>query len=405
MKTTSMRTFALGFALSIFGFAPAAAAVTIPVTSNADAGPGSFRDAIASANGDPSIDSVAFDAALGTITLSIVNGPVAYTGSQALTILGADATITSEPGGTFDLFRSTGGGELAVSNLTFQGSGANGIAIHVPAAAATDVATTLERVVVSGSADNGLLIEDQVDEADAGVELTVIHCSFTGNGTPVAEGGNDDRDGIRVNEGGLGGVTAELAHSTFDGNAYDGVEIDERGDGTVQATASQSTFDDNGFGNDDDTEDGFDIDEADAGDIQVHVIHSSARGNLDEGFDFSETNAGSLSAHFNKATAEGNEDEGIKADETEDGDLDLQVHKTSVSGSLSQDGVEIAETGSGNLAARFVGATISNNDNFGIRASAGDDGSGALQLQSTAIASNGDGSLSLSGVTLTKLKP
>jgi hypothetical protein len=382
-----------------------AQAVTIAVTTAADAGPGSFRDAADAASTDPSIDTIAFDAGLGTIVLSIANGAVVYSGTQDLTIAGGDASITSEAGGTFDLFRSTGGGNLWISDLTFTGGGANGIAVHLPAAATGTQGTSLDRVTVTDNADNGLLIEDQVDESDAGIALEVIGSTFTGNGTPIASGGNDDRDGIRVNEGGLGGVTAGISDSRFEGNAYDGVEIDERGEGTVAAGVSHSTFDDNGFGNDDDTEDGFDIDEADGGDIAVDVVHSSANGNFDEGFDFSETNAGDLRAHFNQASANRNEDEGIKIDETEDGNLDLQVNNSTVSESLSQDGVELAESGAGKLNARFVQTTIADNDNFGIRADEDDAGSGALRLQSTTIVDNGDGATSLDDVTITKQKP
>ena len=346
-----------------------------------------------------------FDPGLETIELSIANSTVVYTGPQALTVFGSDATITSEAGGAFDLFRSSGGGDLFLSNVAFRAGGANGIAVHLPAAATVDVATTLYGVTVVDNADYGLLIEDQVDTAAAGVFLLVSQCSFTGNGTPLVDGGNDDRDGIRVNEGGLGGVSAQLVQSTFDGNAYDGVEIDERGEGSVDATTSNVTFDNNGFGNDDDTEDGFDIDEDDAGDIVVEVAHSSANGNLDEGFDFSELAAGSLNAVLNRASANANEDEGIKVDEAAGGSLTLQVNNSEVSNSLSQDGIEVAETGSGGLDARLVGCAVSDNDNFGIRASEADPGTGTLRLQSTTIAGNGDGSTSLSGVTVTKPKP
>jgi hypothetical protein len=92
-------------------------------------------------------------------------------------------------------------------------------------------------------------------------------------------------------------------------------------------------------------------------------------------------------------------------DETEDGDLELQVNNSVVSDSLSQDGAEIAESGSGNLDARFVRTTVSDNDNFGINASEGDAGAGTLRLQSATISGNGDGPTSLTNVTITQQVP
>jgi hypothetical protein len=174
-------------ALAIVGttLASVAPALTIPVTNNADTGPGSFREAAAMASADPTIDSIVFDRGLGTIELSIANGSVVYAGSQALSIFGSDASITTQAGGTFDLFRSSGGGDLWLSDLVFVGGGANGIAVHVPAGATTALLTVLHHVTVADNADYGLLIEDQVDEADAGVALYVTHSTVTGNGTPI----------------------------------------------------------------------------------------------------------------------------------------------------------------------------------------------------------------------------
>lgn len=50
------------------------------VTTNADAGPGSFRQAVLDANADPAITTIQFRGGLGTIALQ---DPVTYTGAQS----------------------------------------------------------------------------------------------------------------------------------------------------------------------------------------------------------------------------------------------------------------------------------------------------------------------------------
>src|SRR5262245_23809810 len=82
----------LGLAALIAATSTDAHAATALVTSTADAGPGTFRAAVAAASADPTIDAIQFDDAL----LVELASDVVYTGSQSLTVFGADSTLTGD---------------------------------------------------------------------------------------------------------------------------------------------------------------------------------------------------------------------------------------------------------------------------------------------------------------------
>ena len=60
------------------------------VSSSADAGPGSFRQAVLDANADPSIGAIRFEGGLDPIKLVT---PVTYSGSQDLVIRAGGAVL------------------------------------------------------------------------------------------------------------------------------------------------------------------------------------------------------------------------------------------------------------------------------------------------------------------------
>lgn len=371
-------TRTLAFA-ALLAAGAAAHALSVPVTSNADSGAGSFREAIAAANGDALVDSIVFDAGLGTITL---DSTVAYTGAQALSIHGADATITGV--GDFDLFGSNGGGDLWIGHLTFDGSGQEAIQIDLPSGAVGDVRTSLFRVTISGSAGFGLLIEDQIEESAAGVVLDLLHCAITGNGTASLDT-NFDQDGVRVNEGGAGGIRLDVTKSTVTGNAYDGIELDEKGEGDVWASASQSDFVDNGFGYPGDLEDGFDIDEADGGSVWAAVVDGSSTGNAEDGYDFNEEGDGDITVNANGARSSDNGSRGQDVEEAGAGTLSFHAESSRYIDN-GGDGVRNSETDAGDLLSRLLRTTISGSGDDGIDAeqSKGEDpvvGRGWLRVQ------------------------
>ena len=79
-------------------------AAVVDVTSALDAGPGSFREAIESANLDPSVTVVRFDRSVGRVDLA---SAVVYSGSQPLRIEGRGATLAGASGCDCDLLVTT----------------------------------------------------------------------------------------------------------------------------------------------------------------------------------------------------------------------------------------------------------------------------------------------------------
>src|SRR5262245_55734354 len=99
--------------------AAAAHAATVEVVNSNNAGPGSFRDAIARANGSPSIRLIVINSSVDVIALQ---STVFFTGKQPLTIEGNSATLdgTNAGGPAFqvgDPNQGGGGGDLTVLNL------------------------------------------------------------------------------------------------------------------------------------------------------------------------------------------------------------------------------------------------------------------------------------------------
>lgn len=161
------------------------------------------------------------------------------------------------------------------------------------ARAAADAAGTV-RVALHGAAatDNAefdLHLDGGTNASPAGVELHLVGTSVLRNGTTAL-----DKDGVRVDERGDGGIRAAITGSHLGGNGAEGVELDEGGGGGVDLLVTHSTFNDNGFFSEEDAEDGIDVDEADAGDVRVVILGAQVNGNFDEGVDLNEGDDGSL---------------------------------------------------------------------------------------------------------------
>ena len=55
------------------------------------------------------------------------------------------------------------------------------------------------------------------------------------------------------------------------------------------------------------------------------------------------------------------------------------------------DGIQLEESGDGDLLARIVNSVITDNNEFGVKVEQGDAGGGTLRLQQVTFAGNGDG--------------
>lgn len=363
---------------------------TVFVLNGNDAGNGSLRAAISAASANPNITTIAFKS---TRTIAL-RSTLTFTGSQDLAIDGARSIIdAAAAGGTALAF--VGGGDLRVSNLSVRNAPGEGIDVEVPATATGTVKVTLSNVAIEDNDGHGVLINDQVDPSttdgvqpdargsDASLDVTVLGSRFRRNGFSVS-----DRDGLRVNEGGVGSLTLNLTLSSAEDNAADGVEIDERGVGDVTANVVGTRFLRNGSFDPDDLDDGFDIDEYNEGSVLAKVSFSSASHNFEEGFDFNENNAGDFRVEMSFVEASDNREEGIDFEEDDDdasfgsiggGDLvttlvAIKANRNGIDGGDA--GVKIREKLLGNLDATVKGVDASENLIGGI--SVREDGTGNL---------------------------
>ncbi len=371
---------------------------TVYVTNSNDAGSGSLRAAFALASSNAAIGSIEFRSRLNPIALQ---SPVTFTGAQSLTIDGANATIDAAATGD-DGLQFTGGANLRITSLTVKNAAQEGIDVEVPAAATGTLKVALVNVTIADNKGHGVLVNDQVDQsapdgvqppADgsaASLDVTVIGTQFLRNGFSVS-----DRDGLRVNEGGLGDLTFTMTLSRAEGNAADGVELDERGLGDVNFNVSGSAVERNGSFDPEDLDDGFDIDEYNEGSIIGKVVLTKANDNFEEGFDFNENNAGDFRVDMTLVEASGNREEGIDFEEDDDfaggGDLvtTLIGVKANRNGADGGDaGLKIREKGDGNLTATVKGAETSENVIGGI--SVREDATGSLVATLTDVTSIGN---------------
>ena len=430
---------ALAAVLIAFGLAVAPAASAGPVRADRSAtsarvtngnpsGPGSFANAVQAANADDGIGGIVFDSGLtATVPDSIV-----FTGAQRLSIDGNGSTVSgagAEPDHTWDggLFVSAGASTaISIRGLTFADSFNNGVAVLVPAGQEGVVQVTLREVTVEAPQFHGVLVDAQettgyntddiphpscVDphpsDSLASVSVSLTDVTVTGAGTldpgfdtSIETGCPQDFDGVRVDEGGEGSLTARIVGGHFDGNLADGIELDESQSGTVAARVVGATFNGNGetmpvtYEGDTvvDLDDGFDIDETGPGGLIARFVNTEVIGNFDEGLDFDEAGSGDVDALIVGTTAEGNEDENMKADEKDAGDLRFDVRSSSASMSASQDGVQVEEAGDGDLVLSIRASTMRGNDGDGVRSDEGDEGDLVATVVNSDLSGNPGGS-------------
>lgn len=348
----------------------------VRVTNSNDAGPGSFRAAVERANLTASIQRIDFAPRVGIIVLAT---PIVYTGGQSLDINGNGATLEAsalDPAAPA-AFQATGGGNLSLSGLTVRNAPQEGIAVEVPPGSTGTKKISLLGVQAIGNQGHGVLINDQVDPvdtenpngSDASLDVVVVGSRFASNGF-----GAIDKDGLRINEGGLGDLNAVISLTHADGNGADGIEFDERDVGDVKFTISGTRVTNNGSFDQTltDLDDGIDIDESNDGSLIGKVLLSAANDNKEEGFDFNENHAGDLRVDMTLVEASRNLEEGIDFEEDDDfqggGDLitTLIGVKADGNGPGGDAGLKIRERGEGNLDANVLGATTTGNTIGGI---------------------------------------
>lgn len=436
------------------------------VSSAADAGPGSLRAAIAAANADPAIGRIEIRPGLGVVSLAT---PIHYSGAQPLAIdgkglvLDGTALAAGEPA-----FLADGGGDLDLSRLTVRNAPGTGLTVAVPSGAAGIQRLLLSDFAAEDNGSHGILVNDQADYfsdefssstdgSPASVEVSLRRTRVTGNGFASI-----DRDGIRLNEGGLGDLLVTMHHVLVAHNGGDGIELDERTSGSVHFDISHTEILENGnFDLVTDPDDGMDVDEQGDGDIIGRMVHVDGSRNYEQGIEFNENDAGDLRVDLLHVTANDNWEEGIEYEEDDDiaggghivatirhvttlrngsadGDAGLKLREKgegdlhavleqvvasdnlvggiflredaagSLTGSIAQalterndgDGIEFDENGSGDLAGAVRQSTSRDNDDAGVDADQASSGTGTLLVFKLTGGGNGDGDVELGGTTL-----
>jgi hypothetical protein len=417
----------------------AALADTVYVTVADDDGAGTFRAAVMAANGDPAIDTIEFDGTLDVTLFSEVH----YEGGQDLAIVGSDSTLTGDCplASTWDggLFASYSAASISLSNISFADSCNNGVGVFIPEDASGEVAITLDNVSITGARFHGLYADGQDStgvyntddvphpecddpypyDSKAGLMLYVMDSRIDGNGTVFPDGVNwvqpepldcgadelelsscpYDFDGIRLDDGGQGGIAAFVTDSSANGNLADGIEYDERDQGDVLSWAYGLVVAENGDttaypiidcdgGTVEDLDDGFDIDEEDNGDLYAYFEDILVVENRDEGLDLDEAGNGSAILMIDGAVANGNEDQGIKIDEEDNGDLWANIHDVEANGSLSQHGTEFTEEDNGSLDVVISDSEIRFNDDGAVAGDQTGRGYGLLTVIDSDLSGN-----------------
>ena len=215
----------LSLGASLITTAGPAGAATFNVTTTADAGAGSLRQAILDANAAAGPDTITFQAGLGTIGLT--SGQVDVT--DDVTISDPEGDVTVDAGGTSRIFYLGAAGAVTLSGLTLQGgsTAAGGGAIR-----SIDTDLTLTDATLTGNASSarggGLYASDG--------SLDVSGSTFTDNESQSNDGG-----GLHVDEA----LTVSIASSTFSENSAfsdgGGLSIYDFSDTTQSVTITDVT--------------------------------------------------------------------------------------------------------------------------------------------------------------------
>lgn len=290
------------------------AAPPVIVTTGADDGEGSLRQALARGATEilisPSVDTI-------SITETLV-----YDEKEPLHITGTGQTVDGSAlrDSTDPLLHITKGADLHLSKLTFDaggtwsrsnGGGGEGIYVEVPEKRKGTVTVALSWVTVTGTGNHGVHVSDCSLRNDCGSGVggggdgspATIRMYLVGVRIERAGLGIQDADGIRIDERGDGHIEFYAALSHFENNGGDGLELDEGNAGSVHMTISDTSFRSNGdfcyqadlevFPQCDDdgevdVEDGFDADEAGPGGLFGSLTNVTASGSYDEDLDFDE---------------------------------------------------------------------------------------------------------------------
>jgi predicted outer membrane repeat protein len=216
IRRPARRILAEAIALIVFGTI-GAHANTITVTTNADSGAGSLRDAIANAIAG---DTINFDPAglSGGQTIALTSGSLSP--PVNMTITGASGPAVSVVNSTSRVFNFTGAGLSAVTldSLTLQGTASDG---STGGAIRSSTPTTFTLTITNSNINGTLSVATRggaISITGNNNSLAIDHCTVVGSvGTTGAF--NNDAGGIYF---AASGATATLTHSIITGTVSGG---------------------------------------------------------------------------------------------------------------------------------------------------------------------------------------
>lgn len=226
-RMTTAGALAVGLAVAgALAVATPAAAATFTVSTNADSGPGSLRQAILDANGSSGADTITFQAGLAPISLTSGTIPI----TETLTIDGAGSPTISLGAATPFMFSANLAGSLSLVDLTLSGGAGLGGGLAIATAGA---------LTVTDSSFSGFSTGDEGGAIGALTitgDVSITDSTFTGNAAADPGGA--------VYLGDVSGATT-LTRSTFADNESASVGGGFFGNDLGTLTILSSTFTNN----------------------------------------------------------------------------------------------------------------------------------------------------------------
>jgi hypothetical protein len=252
----------LSLGASLVATAGPAGAATFNVTTTADAGAGSLRQAILDANAAPGADTITFQAGLGAIGLT--SGELDIT--DDLVISDPEGDVTVDANGTSRVFYIDNAGAVTITGLTLEGGSGvgNGGAVLSLDTDLTLVASTISNN--SATSDGGgvavvygtvtvtdtTFVDNTADDYGGGLSVfraesaTVTGSTFTGNTADSDSGGGasfDNVTSVTVADTTFAENTVSITSSTFADNvAENGIGGGLSLEDIATATVAGSTF-------------------------------------------------------------------------------------------------------------------------------------------------------------------
>jgi hypothetical protein len=237
--------------LGILAFPAAASAATFSVTSTADSGAGTLRDAVALANANPGQDTITFGLPAGSViqllsAVSITDGlTVDGSGTSGLVVTGQGGL------GTFALLvmaPAIADQDFAVNDVIFDGTAATtpgwqGVAIATSFGIVNNLARSLDVTRITGRNIDGAGLSGPVlrDFAmQSGGSITITDSTFTDNVSSASTLNGGGAVSIRGTNG-----LVTVTGSTFTGNTArtgGAIYLEGNGGGVASLSVSSSTF-------------------------------------------------------------------------------------------------------------------------------------------------------------------